>query len=127
MAAQAGIKIYPISTDPLKFPEAVLIGNRQDYYGESQFKINSQSQHHLKMQAKLFNRLLGEFSPSRSDLVFAKTGDFMGIMANKQNCVLIDNFLVTQKIILGTRFDKLKAEATLSKLRNRLISISKKL
>ncbi|MDB6110741.1 MAG: hypothetical protein JWR69_2491, partial [Pedosphaera sp.] len=38
-ARSLGCKIYPISSDPFKFQDAVLVGAREGYYGECKFQI----------------------------------------------------------------------------------------
>ena len=36
--------------------------------------------------------LFGKFNPSRGDLVFSKTGELLGVMANSTYCVMLQNF-----------------------------------
>lgn len=118
-ARQANIKIFPLASDPLRFPEAVLIGHAEGYYGETTFKLDPRRKHYLQMQSKLMNRLFGEFSPSRGDLVFAKTGEFMGLMVDKQQSVVIDALLPAASLPLGSSFRSDQAATVLASLRNR--------
>ena len=117
---QLGIKAFSLARDPLKYPEAVLIGSDEGYYGETDFKLDHRDNRFLMMQTRLFNRLFGEFSPSRSDLVFAKTGSFMGLMINKQYCVLVDDFNIDGKLMIGSKFNSDQSEAIISRQRKRL-------
>ena len=36
--------------------------------------------------------MFGKFNPSRGDLVFSRTGELLGVMANNTYCVMIKNF-----------------------------------
>ncbi len=119
-ARQANIKIFSLASDPLRFPEAVLIGHAEGYYGETTFKLDPSRKHYLQMQSKLMSRLFGEFSPSRGDLVFAKTGEFMGLMVDKQQSVVIDALIPAASLPLGSDFRSDQAATVLASLRNRI-------
>ena len=101
---------FDLATDPLRFPEAVLIGNREGYYGEAGFKIDPVRARYFRMEGRLFNRLFGEFSPSRGDLVFAKTGAFMGLMVNSQYCAVLTDLIPSARVGLGDAFSPSVAE-----------------
>ena len=107
----SGAGIFPLALEPFRFPEAVLIGADEEYYGESTFKFEGDSEQYLKMQARLFNRLFGEFSPKRGDLVFSKSGDFLGLMVDGQSCVLVDSLLPASQFPVGEAFSADRAEA----------------
>lgn len=109
----SGAKIYPLALEPFRFPEAVLIGTNEEYYGESTFKFEGESDQYLKMEARLFNRLFGEFSPKRGDLVFSKNGDFLGLMVAGQLCVLVDSLFPASQFPVGEAFSPDRAEAAL--------------
>jgi hypothetical protein len=91
-AAQLGCKIYPISSDPFKFQDAVVIGAGGDYYGESSFQIDLNTPAYVKLDRSLLKGLFGKFNPSRGDLVFSRTGELMGIMANSTYCLVLHDF-----------------------------------
>lgn len=112
-----GLKIYPIASEPFKFPEAVLINGSGNYYGESTFKLDPQTPQYVRMQTKIMTRLFGEFSPSTGDFVFSKTDELIGIMVNNQYCVLIDNFLVATRLDFG---DNPESRQTLLDIKNRV-------
>ena len=46
----------------------------------------------MKLDRSLLKGLFGKFNPSRGDLVFSKTGELLGIMANDTYCLLIRTF-----------------------------------
>lgn len=91
-ARQLGCLIYPISPDPFKFQDAVLVGTRENYYGECKFEIDVTTPDYLKLDRSVLKGLFGKFNPSRGDLVFSRTGQLLGIMANSTYCMMIRNF-----------------------------------
>ena len=115
-----GTAVYPVSTEPFKFPEAVLIAADGSYYGESTFTVNADTPRHVRMPNRITTRLFGDFSPSRGDLVFSKTGELLGIMVNHETCVVIDNFLPAATLRTGEDIRDQNTTATLSRLRERV-------
>ncbi len=91
-ARALGCKVYRISPDPFKFQDAVLVGAREGYYGECKFQIDLTTPAYVKMDHNSFKGLFGKFNPSRGDLVFSKTGELLGIMANGTYCLMLQNF-----------------------------------
>ena len=91
-ARALGCRVYRISPDPFKFQDAVLVGAREGYYGECKFQIDLTAPKYVKMDRNSFKGLFGKFNPSRGDLVFSKTGELLGIMANSTYCLMIQNF-----------------------------------
>ncbi len=100
-ARALGCKIYPVAKEPFRFQEAVLVGATEGYYGECQFQIDSETPNYVRMYRERFSRLSGKFLPSRGDLVFSKTGELIGVMANKEYCVLINDFKSSRELRLG--------------------------
>jgi len=91
-AAQLGCKVYSISSDPYKFQDAVVIGPQGDYYGECSFQIDLNTPAYVKLDHNLFKGLFGKFNPSRGDLIFSRTGELLGIMANNTYCLVLHDF-----------------------------------
>jgi hypothetical protein len=98
-----GTKVYPTAADPFKFEEAVLMSKGGKYYGETEFKIDPKAPQYVKMKTKFFSRLFGEFSPSAGDLVFSKTGELLGVMANNEYCAVVKNFFPTTTLSMGSQ------------------------
>ena len=115
-----GGSVYYTALEPFKFPEAVLVTKKGDYYGEVDFKLDSDTPGFVKMQTKIFSSIFGEFSPSTGDLVLSKTGELLGIMVNRRYCVLIDNFLVEASLDVGGTMDKATFGQVLRQLNNAL-------
>ena len=91
-ARQLGGKVYRISSDPYKFQDAVLVGAQEGYYGECSFQIDLTTPLYVKMDRNSLKGLFGKFNPSRGDLVFSRTGELLGVMANSTYCMMIKNF-----------------------------------
>ena len=115
-ARSLGSKVYPISTDPYKFQDAVLIGADNGYYGECSFQIDLNLPNYVKLDRNLLKGLFGKFNPSRGDLVFSHKGELLGIMVNGTYCLMIHNFAAAATITFapdvrsqhtGTTFTKL--------------------
>src|SRR6185436_5800348 len=88
-AAQLGSKIYKISSDPFKFQDAVLVGAQEGYYGECKFEIDLTTPQYVKLDNNFLKGLFGKFNPSRGDLVFSRTGELLGVMANNNYCLML--------------------------------------
>ncbi len=100
-AQQLGCKIYRVSSDPYKFQDAVLIGSEDSYYGECKFQIDTSTPGYVRLDRSVLNGLFGKFNPSRGDLVFSKTGELIGIMANGAYCMMLQNFEGNAKLRLS--------------------------
>jgi len=97
-AKQLGAKVYRLTTDPLRFQDALLIGADEGYYGECRFTLDARNSGYLKMDRSFLGKLTGKFNPSAGDLVFSKSGDLIGMMVNKQYCALLRSFVPTATI-----------------------------
>jgi hypothetical protein len=87
-----GVKVYPLATDPFKFPEAVLINSGGKGYGELGFKLDADHRGYVRVDNRLFKRMFGDFATSAGDLVFSKSGELLGIMVNSDYCLLLGDF-----------------------------------
>lgn len=94
-----GSRPYPTTNNPFKFTEAVLISKDGEYYGETPFRVDPKAPQYVKMKSSLIRRVFGgDFSPSTGDLVFSKTGELLGVMVNRQYCVVLNNFTTARAI-----------------------------
>ena len=100
-AAALNAKVYPLANDPFKFPEAVLIDGGGRGYGEVGFKLDPTEPGFVRVDNRVFKRMFGDFAPKRGDLVFAKTGELLGIMVNNDYCAVLKNFSATKSIATG--------------------------
>jgi len=46
----------------------------------------------VRMDRNSLKGLFGKFNPSRGDLVFSRTGELLGVMANSTYCMMIKSF-----------------------------------
>ncbi len=91
-ARKLGSKVYRVSPNPFKFQDAVVVGAREGYYGECRFEIDLSTPDYLKMDHNSLKGLFGKFNPSRGDLVFSRTGELLGLMANSTYCLVLRDF-----------------------------------
>ncbi len=100
-ATSIGAKVYQLAADPFKFPEVVLISSGGAGYGEVSFRLDPTEPRYVQVDNHLFKRLFGDFSPNRGDLVLSKTGELLGIMANNDYCVILNDFSALKTIHTG--------------------------
>jgi hypothetical protein len=115
-AAELGCKVYPIASDPYKFQDAVVIGAQGDYYGQSSFQIDLNTPAYVKLDRNLLKGLFGKFNPSRGDLVFSRTGELLGIMANSTYCLVLHDFASDISFPFGQDLSKRHTGEDLSRL-----------
>jgi len=113
---QLGSKVYRISPDPYKFQDAVLVGTAEAYYGECRFQIDPTTPSYLKLDNSFLKGLFGKFNPSRGDLVFSRTGELLGVMANSSYCMMIHKFDSAATFRFGQDVRNQKTGETLSRL-----------
>jgi len=111
MAQENGVEPFPLTSDPLRYPEAVLIDSGQNYYGESPFKLDPADPRYVRFKSDFFSRVFGDFSPNRGDLILAKTGEFLGIMVSNQYGVIVPSLSSRANLSLGERFSSEQAKA----------------
>jgi hypothetical protein len=126
-ATRLGCKVYRVSADPYKFQDAVLIGTREDYYGECRFQIDLSTPDYVKLDRGFLKGLIGKFNPSRGDLVFSKTGEILGVMANSTYCLMLRSFSYEAAFQFGDDVRAQHTGATLSALYSHLLTMPFKL
>lgn len=122
-----GSKVYHISSDPFKFQDAVLVGAREGYYGECKFEIDLTTPDYVKLDRSVLKGLFGKFNPSSGDLVFSKTGEVLGIMANNTYCMMIQNPGSSGTLQLGDDVRAQHTGDTLSRLSSYVVEMPLKL
>jgi hypothetical protein len=102
-AKRLGVKVYPLAKDPFKFQEAVLISASptDSYYGECKFEMDLSTPQYVKLDRSFVRGLFGKFNPSRGDLVFTRTGEFLGIMANSTYCLVVRSYEASAQLEAG--------------------------
>jgi hypothetical protein len=117
---QLGVKVYKTVNDPYKFNDALIIGADEGYYGECRFTLDALNPNYLKMDRARLGKLVGKFNPSRGDLVFAKSGEIIGLMVNKEYCALLSSFVPQATIPTGTNLNNEAIGLRLSKMQGQL-------
>ncbi|MBL9128303.1 MAG: hypothetical protein JNL97_11675 [Verrucomicrobiales bacterium] len=103
--ATLGARVYEVTRDPAQFPDAVVIGGEESYYGESAFRLSPDAAGYVHMERSTFRRLLGDFAPRRGDLAFTKTGELLGILVNGEQCLVPDGAALVGAFAGGGRGD----------------------
>lgn len=118
-ASLLGGEVFYTALDPYKFSEAVLIDEKGSYYGEVEFKLDAKTPGYVRMQSKIFSRIFGDFSPTKGDLVFSKTGELLGVMVDSRYCLIVDNLIGREKLSLGAEFSSNEFKNSIQSLKNR--------
>jgi X-X-X-Leu-X-X-Gly heptad repeat protein len=126
-ATSLGARVYPLAADPFKFPEAVLIDGGGRGYGEVGFKLDPSDPGFVRVDNRLFKRVFGDFAPKRGDLVFAKTGELLGIMVNNDYCAVLKDFTALKTIRPGADIRAQSTGALFDQLITRLRNLPLKL
>lgn len=126
-ARQLGVKIYKPATDPFKFQDAVIVGANEGYYGECKFEIDLKTPQYVKVDRNLLKGLFGKFNPSRGDLVFARSGEVLGIMVNTEYCAVLQKIVPSRTIMCGENITSQQTGQLLSQLYDRVFSMPVKL
>jgi hypothetical protein len=122
-----GGKAYRISSDPYKFQDAVLIGAQEGYYGQCTFQVDLTAPLYVKMDRNSLKGLFGKFNPSRGDLVFSRTGELLGVMANSTYCMMIKNFNPTATFEFAQDVRNQQTGETLARLYTLIAALPTKL
>jgi hypothetical protein len=126
-AQRLGCKVYRTSPNPFKFQDAVLVGAREGYYGECRFEMDLSTPDYLKLDHNFLKGLFGKFNPSRGDLVFSRTGELLGVMANSTYCLMLRSFDSSATLRCGTDVRDQHTGVTLSMLYSRVAQMPYKL
>jgi hypothetical protein len=126
-AEQLGGKAYRTSSDPYKFQNAVLVGAQEGYYGQCTFQIDLTTPLYVKMDRNSLKGLFGKFNPSRGDLVFSRTGELLGVMANSTYCMMIKSFIPTATFQFAQDVRSQQPGETLARLYSLIAKLPSKL
>jgi hypothetical protein len=123
LVARLGVKVYKTAQEPFKFPDAVLVSHGGAGYGEVAFQVDAQTPQYFRMDNRIIKHLIGEFTPTAGDLVFAKTGELIGIMVNSDYCAVIDSFLPAKTIKTGDDTADQHTGKLLAEMNSRLLRL----
>ena len=122
--ASSGLRVFKPVKNPHVFANAVVVDSDTYNFGETSFTRDPKNEHYIRLRKKFLSFLRGEFSPSKGDLVFAKTGEVLGIMVNDEYAYVFKNVLKNvdknSRFFVGEGFDKDLAKRTLTSLGTKL-------
>lgn len=116
---RAGKRAFTLSDDPNRFEEAILIQRSGGNFGRTAFRRITASERFLRMDRPLFGELFADFSASRGDWVFSKNGEFIGLMVTPRHATVVEGFVASGRIGLGSGFNSDEAASTLNRLQRR--------
>lgn len=86
---QSGLRVFPLSMDPFRFSNAILVSDDREAYGEIPVRVPPGESGYLEVESRLINRLFGEFSPRPGNYVFSLTGELIGISVSNSRAHII--------------------------------------
>jgi hypothetical protein len=126
-ARQLGGRVYRLTSDPYNFQDAVVVGSQESHYGQCSFQIDVAAPLYLKMDRNTLKGLFGKFNPSRGDLVFSRTGELLGVMANNTYCVMIKDFKPAATFRFAQDMSSQQTGETLSRLHSLIAGLPSRL
>ena len=124
------VKLFRTPKDPHMFSEAVVVDVGHTRFGQTEFIRDGLDGRYIRVKHNRFTFITGKFDPGKGDLVFAKSGEVLGIMVNNDYAFHIQN--LGARIRMGTRtplgksFDAPKTTDLLASLGKSLKSLQQK-
>jgi hypothetical protein len=124
------VKLFRTPKDPHMFSEAVVVDVGHSNFGQTDFIRDGVDGRYIRVKHNRFTFITGKFDPGKGDLVFAKSGEVLGIMVNNDYAFHIQN--LGARIRMGTRtplgksFDAPKTTDLLESLGKSLKSLEQK-
>ncbi|MBU62082.1 MAG: hypothetical protein CMI26_06230 [Opitutae bacterium] len=124
------VKLFRTPKDPHMFSEAVVVDVGHSNFGQTDFIRDGVDGRYIRVKHNRFTFITGKFDPGKGDLVFAKSGEVLGIMVNNDYAFHIQN--LGARIRMGTRtplgksFDAPKTTDLLANLGKSLKTLQQK-
>lgn len=103
---RTGMEPFQLTVNPLQFPDAVLVHGARDAYGELPVRTMPGRPDYLSVESRSLSRLTGDFTPSRGDFVFSKSGDLLGIMVEPAAARIIRTLETSAHLPIGEQFSR---------------------
>lgn len=123
LVESTGWETFPLALEPERWEEAILVKNDESNFGRTAFKRLTQSNRFLKMERPTLGELFSDFATSRGDLAFTQNGRFIGALSNKDHAVVIEAFLATAIVDLGSKFNPEQNQQTMNRLKDRVLKL----
>tara|TARA_B100000959_G_scaffold284397_1_gene355919 strand:+ start:1492 stop:3216 length:1725 start_codon:yes stop_codon:yes gene_type:complete len=126
----SGLSVFRPVSNPHVFANAVVVDSDAYNFGETSFTRDPKDERYVHLRKKFLSFLRGQFQASEGDLVFAKTGEVLGIMANDDHAFVFKD--MTERIrresitYVGERFDSAATSRTLAQLAKSLNGVNEK-
>ena len=120
---EIALEAFPLATEANRWSEAVLIKNDESNFGTASFRRLTSSSLFLKIERPALGELLADFAASRGDLSFTRNSQFIGLLTDRRHSVVIEDFIATAVIRLGTQFSPENAAKTVEFLKSRVIEL----
>lgn len=95
---------FQLSSEPFRFPQAVLISHALGAYGLTDFRLMPGGEGYIGVDRNLINQLTGEFQPKRGDYIFAQSGELLGLMVEAERGILINDLTIGATLPVGDQF-----------------------
>ena len=89
--------------------------------------MDAENSGYIRMQRERFSWLVGKFAPSSGDLVFTKGGELLGVMVNKDYCLVLTQFAPAYHIQMGIGIAEQQTGTLLSQLYSQVARMPVKL
>jgi len=130
LEAKNSIKFFNAPKNPHMFAEAVVVDSDKKNFCQTDFTRDGSDGRYVRVKHNRFAWATGKFDPGKGDLVFAKSGEVLGIMVNNDYAFHVQN--LGSRIRLGSRtplgksFDGPKTTEKLATLGKTLRTLSQK-
>ena len=91
-AADTGFFASDFTLAEIKQLRAVQDFAERPHQLDGKFEIDLTTPDYVKLDRSVLKGLFGKFNPSRGDLVFSRSGELLGIMANASYCMMLRTF-----------------------------------
>lgn len=116
----SGLETFPLALQPERWEEAVLIKNDESNFGRTEFRRLTSSARFLKMERPALGELFADFAASRGDFAFTKNSQFIGLLTDTRYAVVIEDFVASAVLGLGSRFQPDTARSTVEQMKARV-------
>lgn len=105
---------FDVPENPFQYDEAIIIQPTEQTYGISRFSIVPGISNLIRLQeGGVLSTLLGSFNAKRGNLVFSRGGDFLGLMRNGNESLLMSELTPNNPIPVGRAWNPAEARQIL--------------
>ena len=110
-------EVYKFSNDPFQYPEVVVVQSENEKYGVSPYSIIPGNMKSIRLKnGSVISSLLGDFKSSRGNFLFSQGGEFLGLLHDGNESMLLDSMDFLKTIKLGSNFDSQRVKSDLDSI-----------